>query len=164
MKTKLAIALDLQVQERIRLKKERRRVYRKHYHEKNREKENEKNRQRYHEKYKTDPVWVEKRQKRWREFSAKQIKGWSRARSKKYRKPYKELSESTRSKIRAAYTVWAKNNWDERVKYARQYRRKKPTFGLRSQIARARASGEFGELAEKCLDAIIRSYEVGRKR
>ena len=136
--------------------------YRRRYHEKNREKENEANRRRYHEKYKTDPAWMKRRRQSWKTYAAKRGKKWNSERQKKYgnrNKPSSELSPSSLSKKRAAYRRWAKANWDRRVEYAKEYRKRNPTFGLRSKIGAARKSGDLGKLAEECLAAIVRSYE-----
>src|SRR5688500_1759044 len=107
----------------------KRKEYRRITHLQRREIDNKKNRERYHNRYKLNPDLKETNKRKWREYAKRMGRQWQRERSKKYRKPYSSLSISTRSKIRAAYKKWAKKNWDWRVEYARQYRRRKPTFG-----------------------------------
>lgn len=164
MAKKSVIASELQNLGLAKDSKEYRQAYRRLYHERNREQENEKNRLRYHQKYKTDAVWMKKRRESWRRYALKQGLEWMRERGKRYRKPYAQLSQSTRSKIRKAHTAWAKKHWEKRVEYARQHRRKKPGFGLRNKIAKARRTGDIGKLAEECFAAIIRADETSRRR
>jgi len=159
VKKKLETVSDFQKAEHLRLKKEHRKKYRRLYYLKNKEWENQKNNARYQARYKSDPVWREKRLLSCRNSAAKKSKEWHAKRSKKYRKPYSSLSESARSKIRKAYTAWAKINLDWRAEYARQWRRRKATYGFRSKIAEARRSGDIGKLAQECLHAIIQTYE-----
>lgn len=123
------------------------------------ESENKKNRKRYHEKYKVDSGWMKKRREAWKKYAEKQSIQWFKERSRRYRKSHSKLSPSARSKIRKAYTSWAKRNWEWRVEYAKKYRRKKPGFGLKSKIANARRSGDIRKLAEECLIEIIRADE-----
>lgn len=138
-----------------------RKAYRRSYHLKNRERENARNLARYHKKYKLDSAWTKKRKASWIRYAKKKGIQWSRDRGKRYRKKYSELSPSTRSKIRAAYRVWAKKNWGRRVEYARVYRRRNPVFGFRGKIASARRTGDVRKLAEECFNAIVRAYGQG---
>jgi hypothetical protein len=142
----------------------KRKEYRRQTHLQRREIDNAKNRKRYHDRYKNDPKWTEKRKRSWREYAAKMGGQWILERSRKYRKPYASLSTSQRSRIRNAYTSWAKRNWEKRVDYARKYRRKNPIFGFKTKIAAARRSGDIRKLAEECLDAIIHLDEKSRGR
>jgi hypothetical protein len=138
--------------------------YRRLMHLKRREIDNEKNRKRYHEKYKASEAWMKRRRESWKKYATRKGNAWIKERSKKYRKSYRNLSPSTRSKIRAAYIQWAKENWSKRVEYARAYRRKNPAFGFRNKIAEARRTGDIGKLAQECFDAIVRAYDKGSSR
>ena len=143
----------------------KRQEYRRLTHLSRKESDNEKNRQRYHEKYKTDLVLMSKKRARWRDYAQRQGVEWQQERSKKYRKAYSDLSSAQRSRIRLAYTKWAKQNWGKRVEYARHYRRKiNPGIGLHQLIADARNSGDFGELIQRLGDAIARLDEKGNVR
>lgn len=163
MKKRSGTVSDSPKVERAKSVAERRREYRKSYHEKNKERENAYNIQRYHEVYKKDPALMKKRRASCKRYASKQGPDWQRERSQRYRKPYSTLSESRRSKIREGYKKWAKKNWEQRVEYARKHRRKKPGFGLRGKIANARRSGDVRKLAQECLDAIVRAYGQGNK-
>ena len=141
---------------------EQRRMYRRQYYLENKERENAKSKERYHSKYKLNPAFKSRSSERWKRYAKEKGAEWVLLRSRKYRKPYAALSKSTRSNIREAYKAWAKLNWDRRVEYAREYRRRKATFGFRNKIAQARRSGDIRKLAEECLDAIVRAYGEGR--
>ena len=163
MRKKSATSSGSQSPEQAKLKVERRRAYRANYHRENLEEQRRKNRERYHSRYKDDPAFIKRRTKSWKSYAERMEPSWILARSRKYRKPYANLSPSTRSKIREAYKKWAKLNWQKRVEYAREYRRKNPAFGLRNKIASARRSGDLRKLTQECLDAIIRAYGAGHE-
>lgn len=140
----------------------KRKLYRLAYHRMNKDLENSKNCARYHAKYKSDPTLVARRRESWKQYSKRMGSEWSRLRSKKYRKAYAKLSPSQRSRLREAYRKWAKQNWERRVEYAREYRRRSPLFGFRKAIAEAGRGGNIRELAEICESAIARLDEKGR--
>lgn len=130
---------------------------RKKAHEKNKKKYNLDNKNRYHQKYKMQAEFKKKKSEYWKYYSNKKGKDWLKKRLLNRSKPI--LSELALSNKRELYKKWAKDNWDKRVEYAREYRRRKPIFGIRGKIAEARKSGDIKKLAEICLSAIIRSYE-----
>lgn len=129
------------------------------YHKKNRAAENAKNLSRYHAVYKRDPEIVARRGESFRQYALRMGTEWSRLRSKKYRKAYANLSPLRRSKMREAYKKWAKLNWEARVEYAREYRRRHPLFGLRKAIADAARIGDVRELAKRCESALAKFNE-----
>ncbi len=141
---------------------DKRREYRRLTHLERKESDNEKNRRRYHERYKADPVLMKRRKESWKEFAKRKGKVWQRERSKRYRKPYSELSDAQRSKIRNAYTQWANRNWGKRVEYARHYRRQvNPSVGIARLISAAKRSGSFGDLIQRLGESIARLDEAG---
>jgi hypothetical protein len=149
---------------RFRESKLKRQLYRKAYHAKNKDKENGANRNRYHEKYKQDPEYKERSRRNWARFSANQSKEWSLLRSRKYRRAYSALSEKQRSAIREAYKIWAQDNWERRVEYAKEWRSRQPTTGLRKAIAEASRTGDIAKLAAVCERAISRFDEASRRK
>lgn len=142
----------------------KRRLYRRAYHAKNKEEENGKNKDRYHKKYKSCPEFKSASRLRWRHFASKQSRDWQVLRSRKYRKHYSLLSERRKHAIREAYKRWANENWDKRVQYAREWRAKQPTAGLRRAIAEAARTGDIAKLAAVCERAISRADETGRSK
>ena len=144
--------------------KAKRKAYRAAYHVRNREAENKKNLERYHAKYKHDEKIMERRRETCREYSKRMGTAWSRLRSKKYRKAYAKLSPATRFKIREAYKKWAELNWEKRVEYAREYRRRQPLCGFRQAIAQAASSGDIRKLAERCESAFAKLDEISGRR
>lgn len=142
----------------------KRKEYRRKLHEERREHDNRKNRERYHTKYKNDPASIAKRTKSWRDYAKRKGREWVRQRSKRYQKPYSELSASTRFKLRAAAAAWQLKNKDRRSKYARQWRRKNdPSVGFKQLISEARKSGNIAELIEGLGFAITRLDEAGNR-
>ena len=146
----------------FRQSKLKRQLYRRAFHAKHKEEENGKNLKAYHSKYKTCPEFKRRASARYSAYRKKMGLEWDRLRSRKYRKPYSALSEKQKNAIRNGYKLWAKNNWDRRVKYARDWRSKQPTSEFRKAIGEAARTGDFAKLAIFCEHAIGRAHEASR--
>lgn len=142
----------------------KRKLYRKAYHRQHRQKVNETSKRKYHDVYKQCSTYKQRQQQYNKHYRLRKGPAWERRRNLKYRKSYSELSEKQRESIRAHCREWTKLNWEKRVSYARNWRSKQSTFGLRKAIISARRTGDVRELARICELAIARTHEKSRKQ